>query len=67
MKLYETLRIADGTPKPTSFDRLVTAWNRSSDDERQRFLSHVGATAPHKPQAHFRCHRRGARQGETLG
>jgi hypothetical protein len=48
IKLHEALRVADGKPKPTSFARLVTACNRSSNDERQRFLSHVGATAPLK-------------------
>lgn len=38
MSLNEAHRIATGKAKPTSWDRLVRAWNNASDDDRGRLL-----------------------------
>jgi hypothetical protein len=38
LKLYEAVRIADGRPKPTRFDKLVTVWLLCSDEDRARFI-----------------------------
>lgn len=38
--LHKALSIAEGRQKtkPTSFDRLVKAWNSATDDDRQKLL-----------------------------
>lgn len=38
MTVAEAYRIVTGKPKPTSWDRLVKAWNNATDDDRERFL-----------------------------
>lgn len=36
MSVNEAHRIATGKAKPTSWDRLVTAWNNASEDDQAR-------------------------------
>lgn len=38
MKLGEAYRITKGKAKPTSWDRLLRAWNNASEDDRGRFM-----------------------------
>lgn len=47
MSTNAALRIAEGKSKPTSWDRLVRAWNNASDDDRRRFrILHLKAREP---------------------
>lgn len=45
MTVNQAHRIATGATKPTSWDRLVTAWNNASDDDRARLLQGSGVVA----------------------
>lgn len=36
LSLNKALRLAKGKPKPTSWDRLVRAWNNATEDDRAR-------------------------------
>lgn len=41
MTVHAAWRETTGTPKPTSWDRLVTAWFNATYEERQRFIEQV--------------------------
>lgn len=43
MSVNEAHRIATGSSKPTSWDRLARAWNNATDDDRSRLLIIVRA------------------------
>jgi hypothetical protein len=38
LTVHAALRIAENKPRPTTWDRLVRAWNNATDDDRGRFL-----------------------------
>lgn len=41
MSMNKAYCIATGKTKPTSYDRLVRAWNNASNDEKMRFLEEL--------------------------
>jgi hypothetical protein len=42
MKLYRALQLAEGREPLTAFDKLITTWNRCTDEDRFRFLVAIG-------------------------
>lgn len=41
LTLNKAMEMATGKGKPSSWDRLVKAWNAASDEERQRLVQHA--------------------------
>jgi hypothetical protein len=51
------VKYAQKGAKPTSYDRLVKAWNAASDDDRERLLVAIsGMTQPHTLPTYTACH-----------
>lgn len=44
MSIYAAYGLATDKPKPTSWDRLVSAWNNATDDDRARLIAEAGLT-----------------------
>lgn len=45
MSMNAAYRLATGKPKPTSWDRLLSAWNSATDDDRANLLAQIGGAA----------------------
>jgi hypothetical protein len=45
MSMNAAYCLATGKPKPTSWDRLVRAWNNATDDDRANLLAQIGGAA----------------------
>jgi hypothetical protein len=43
MSVNEAYRLVTNKAKPTKYDRLVSAWNAASDDDRERLLLQLRA------------------------
>lgn len=41
LRVHAALCIAENRPKPTSWDRLVKAWNAATDEDRERLSVHI--------------------------